>query len=179
MRLFIAILFEEQNKEILNGLAQKLRKKALMGNTTRRENLHLTLAFIGEVPDTSYKKVCAVMDVLKSEPFTLTFSEFGKFSREDEKLYWLGARRCDALLDLQKQLVDALWANQIPVDLKPFKPHITLGRRMRMADDFSEKEFADQIVPVIQKVKSISLMKSERVDGKLTYTPLYQRKLKG
>lgn len=179
MRLFIAILFEEKNKETLYELTQKLRSKTLLGNTTRRDNLHLTLAFIGEVPDSAYKKVCAVMDVLRSEPFTLTFSEFGKFAQQDEKLYWLGAQHCEALNSLQKQLTGALEANQIPVDKKPFKPHITLGRRMVMAEDFSENEFAAQIVPVVQKVKAISLMKSERIDGKLTYTQIYQRKLKG
>lgn len=178
MRLFVAVLFEEKNKDALNELTLTLRRKALLGNTTRRENLHLTLAFIGEVPDNSYRKVCAVMDVLKSEPFTLTFSEFGKFSREDENLYWIGARHSEQLIRLQKQLTEALCANQIPVDKKPFKPHITLGRRMVMEDGFSESEFASQIIPVIQKVKAISLMKSERVNGKLTYTQVYQRKLK-
>lgn len=179
MRLFIAILFDEKNKESLYGLAQKLRRQALLGNTTRRENLHLTLAFLGEVPDSAYRKVCAVMDVLKSEPFTVTFSEFGKFSQGEEKLYWLGAQRNENLIRLQKQLTEALCANQLPVDQKAFKPHITLGRRMQMTEDFSEKEFADQIVPITQRVKAISLMKSERIEGKLTYTPLYTRRLGG
>ena len=179
MRLFVAILFEEKNKEFLNDVTQKLRGQALLGNTTRQENLHLTLAFIGEVPDSACKKVCAVMDVIKSAPFSLTFSEFGKFSKDEEDLYWLGAQPCQELETLQKQLLEALLANQIPVDQKPFKPHITLGRRMVMEDGFSEEEFAAQIVPVTQKVKAISLMKSERINGKLTYTQVYQRKLKG
>ncbi len=176
MRLFIAVLLDEDNKKQVYELTQNLRRRALLGNTTRRENLHLTLAFIGEVPDSTYRKVCAVMDVLKSESFALTFSEFGKFAQGDESLYWLGAQHNEKLIALQKQLVEALCANQIPVDKKAFKPHITLGRRMVMDESFSEKDFAAQIVPVTQKVKAISLMKSERINGKLTYTPVYTRK---
>ena len=176
MRLFIAVLLDEENKKRVYDLTQNLRRKTLSGNTTRRENLHLTLTFIGEVPDSTYRKVCAVMDVLKSEPFTLTFSEFGKFGQGEESLYWLGAQYNEKLIALQKQLTEALCANQIPVDQKAFKPHITLGRRMVMDESFSEREFAAQIVPVMQKVKAISLMKSERINGKLTYTPVYTRR---
>lgn len=148
----------------------------MLGNTTKKENLHLTLVFIGEVPNSVYKKTCAVMDVMRSDAFELTFDRFGRFSQQDGALYWLGAQKSPELMSLQSELVQALKKNQIPVDEKPFKPHITLGRRMVMEEEFSETAFEQEIVPVKQYVNSISLMKSERVNGKLVYTEVYRKK---
>lgn len=176
MRLFIAICFSEKNRELLYETAQRLRGSAVLGNTTKKENLHLTLAFIGEVPNSVYKKTCAVMDVLRSEAFELTFDRFGRFSQKEGALYWIGAQEEPALLSMQRALVQALVKNQIPVDEKPFLPHITLGRRMVMEEGFSESGFERTIVPVKQKVASISLMKSERINGKLVYTEVYRKK---
>lgn len=177
MRLFIAVEFSEKNREALYDMAQKLRARAIQGNTTKRENLHLTLAFIGEVPVSVYKKICAVMDVMSSEGFEIIFDRFGKFVQLDGALYWVGARNNPALLSLQKQLTAALKKNQIPVDEKAFKPHVTLGRRMRMEEGFLEEAFEKDIRPVTQRVNSISLMKSERINGKLVYTEVYRKKL--
>lgn len=176
MRLFIAIGFSEKNRQLLYEMTQKLRSRAVLGNTTKKENLHLTLVFIGEVPNSVYKKTCAVMDVMRSDAFELTFDRFGRFSQQDGALYWLGAQKNPALLSLQNELVQALKKNQIPVDEKSFKPHITLGRRMEMEEEFSETAFEQEIVPVKQYVNSISLMKSERVNGKLVYTEVYRKK---
>lgn len=176
MRLFIAIGFSEKNRTALYETVQKLRSRAVLGNTTKKENLHLTLAFIGEVPNSVYKKTCAVMDVMRSEAFELTFDRFGSFSQQDGALYWLGAQKNPALLSLQNELVQALKKNLVPVDEKAFKPHITLGRRMVMEEGFSEAAFEREIVPVRQRVNSISLMKSERVNGRLVYTEVYRKK---
>lgn len=176
MRLFIAIGFSEKNREALYETVQKLRSRAVMGNTTKKENLHLTLAFIGEVPNSVYKKICAVMDVMRSDAFALTFDRFGSFSQQDGALYWLGAQKNPELLSLQKNLVQALKRNQIPVDEKSFKPHITLGRRMVMEEGFSEAAFEKEIASVKQYVNAVSLMKSERINGKLVYTEVYRKK---
>lgn len=176
MRLFIAVGFSEKNKEILRDTAQKLRGCALQGNVTKKENFHLTLAFIGEVPGSVYRKTCAVLDVVRSEEFELVFDRVGKFSQPDGALYWIGAQENPALMSLQKQLTGALKKNQIPVDEKAFQPHITLGRRMVMEDGFLEEAFQKSVPPIRQHVNAVSLMKSERINGKLVYTEVYRRK---
>lgn len=176
MRLFIALGFSEENKDQLYSVTKQLRGQALQGNTTKKENLHLTLAFIGEVPNPVYKKTCAVMDVLTAEPFEMVFDRFGKFNQQEGTLYWIGSGKNPALESLQKKLITALKQNQIPVDEKTFRPHITLGRRMVMEDGFSEAAFGEKLVPIRQKVTSVSLMKSERIGGKLVYTEVYKRK---
>ena len=116
------------------------------------------------------------MDVLTAEPFEMVFDRFGKFNQQEGTLYWIGSGKNPALESLQKKLITALKQNQIPVDEKTFRPHITLGRRMVMEDGFSEAAFGEKLVPIRQKVTSVSLMKSERIGGKLVYTEVYKRK---
>ena len=48
MRLFIALCFAPAMVEALDALAADLQREAGGGRRTRRENLHLTLAFLGE-----------------------------------------------------------------------------------------------------------------------------------
>ena len=73
MRLFIAIQFTDRIKNALSYLQQDMRDCGLKGNYTRDENLHLTLAFIGEYgnPD----EVLDALDSLDFEPFRLTAVE--------------------------------------------------------------------------------------------------------
>ena len=48
MRLFIAIQFEEKIIDAITDFQDDLKAQGVTGNYTPRENLHITLAFIGE-----------------------------------------------------------------------------------------------------------------------------------
>ena len=48
MRLFIAVRFTPEIKELLKAAAVRLKQQSVSGNFTDLENFHLTLAFIGE-----------------------------------------------------------------------------------------------------------------------------------
>lgn len=158
MRLFIAIRFSpEVRSSLLDSIAQ-LKQQSISGNFTYPENLHLTLAFIGET-----NRLCEVQQAMESinfRPFSLTLSGTGNFG----DLWWAGIRRSSELEALVRQLRDALEKQGVPFDRKPFRAHITLARRVDLPAPpaFSEK-------PVSMTVGSISLMQSERVSGKLIY----------
>ena len=64
MRLFIAIQFNDEILEALNELQEDLRDQGMEGNYSPSENLHLTLAFIGECGDPE-----EVMDALEESDF--------------------------------------------------------------------------------------------------------------
>ena len=51
MRLFIAIELEPNIKYALTEIQGTMKKQNIIGNYTPIENVHLTLAFIGEYPD--------------------------------------------------------------------------------------------------------------------------------
>ena len=63
MRLFIAINFNDDTHNRLIALRDELRSRSERGNFSLPENLHLTLAFIGEVSPKKIEKI----DLMKSE----------------------------------------------------------------------------------------------------------------
>ncbi|HEX3022272.1 MAG TPA: RNA 2',3'-cyclic phosphodiesterase [Lachnospiraceae bacterium] len=177
MRLFIAINFTDHMKDDLDKMVNHLKKQSESGTFTRKENLHLTLAFLGEV---SKEEVTTIVDVMKHSvipSFPLTISEFGKFRIQRESLYWCGVKMTEPLANLQSKLLYGLKNARFAPDDKPFKAHITLGRRCRMKDSFSENEFQNSLPEMVMQVEKISLMKSERVNGILTYSDLADVKL--
>ncbi|MFQ8599909.1 MAG: 2'-5' RNA ligase family protein [Oscillospiraceae bacterium] len=78
---------------------------------------------------------------------------------------------------MQAQLADALRKQGFSLDGKPFRPHLTLARELRLSEPLDQRALAKLILPMEMRVDRITLMKSERVQGRLTYTPLYQRQL--
>lgn len=170
MRLFIAINFSEEVKDNLISTIDELKKYSLSGNYTAQENLHLTLAFLGEVHEKRIKKIRNAFGKINNKPFPITVSDFGSFMIRGEKLYWRGIEENKELEGLQQQLVSELKNEGFNLDEKLFKPHITLGRRCKMRKEFSQEAFSNNLTPVSMVVSRISLMESERIKGKLIYT---------
>lgn len=177
MRLFIAIDFEDRIKDQIYQRAMELKQYAESGSFTRRDNLHLTLAFLGEIPADEIGGILKVMEQSKTDMFTMEVEGAGKFLRGSEAIYWCGIKNSESLLDLQRKLVQGFKELGYAVDDKPYRPHITLGRRCRMRPEFSMETYQKEITPIYIRVEKVSLMKSERVDGKLRYTEIGSRDL--
>ena len=77
MRLFIAIQFTDEIKKPLMEMMHALKKNGVKGNYVPLQNLHMTLAFIGECKDAEAVK--AAMRTVKVRPFRVTLSEAGCF----------------------------------------------------------------------------------------------------
>ncbi len=176
MRLFIAILFQDEIKSCLFDTVNRLKASA-KGTFTRRENLHLTLNFIGETDRLEEVKAAMQRAVSKAGTgsFPLSILGFGKFTRREGDIYWAGVEKEPALWRLQKVMVKELKEEGFfEIDDHEYRPHLTLGRRVKPEKYFNEQEFAAGIQPMQMEVTKISLMKSERVQGKLTYTEIYE-----
>lgn len=169
MRLFIAINFDNETKRRIIDVQDHLRELG-RGNYTREENLHLTLAFLGEVPAARLDEVKRVMDAVTVRRMKLDFAHVGCFARDSE-LWWIGAGDNRTLSGLQRALVNELRASDLPVDSKKFRPHITLAREMHIGRR-DPKELLPETFSA--DVSAISLMVSERISGKLTYTEIYR-----
>lgn len=175
MRLFIAVNFSEPVKDRLTGWIQKLKEYGAGGNFSRRENLHLTLAFIGETDNV--EKVRQAMDKVSAEPFVLTVGGLGCFRRNGGNICWAGVEKNDTLLSVHSQLCSALRFAGYSIENREFKPHLTLGREVVFPSGFSIRDFEGRISPLTEQVRKISLMKSERIGGKLIYTEIYEKRL--
>ena len=171
MRLFVAINLNDEIKDALCSVENELQTSGAKGNFSKRENLHLTLAFLGEVEQKRVKAVREAMDKAEFTPFTVEVSSAGRFKRDEGDILWIGLGASKALTALQSSLVKELKARGFAPDDKPFKPHLTIGRKITGAGRIPESANG-----LSQRIESIELMLSERINGKLTYTPLYSRK---
>ena len=169
MRLFIAINFNNETRSCLLTLCDELRGKSQSGKFSMPENLHLTLAFIGEVSQKKVDTIKAIMDTITFSPFAVTIDRLGTFSRGT--LWWAGLREDKPILDLQHEVEHKLALCGFEMDGRKYHPHITLGRQVVI----DMKPW--QIEPFGETVGTIDLMKSERIGGKLVYTAIYTRKM--
>ena len=167
MRLFIAINFNNGIKSGLIALRDELRSRSERGNFTRDENLHLTLAFIGEVNPKKVDKIKVIMETVTFAPFAASVERLGTFSRGT--LWWAGLREDKPLMDLQHEIEHKLTLCGFEMDGRKYSPHITLGREV-VANAKPWK-----IEPFGETVGAVDLMKSGRIDGKLTYTPIFTK----
>lgn len=164
MRLFIAIGLDDAVKASLMEMQRAMRRGGVRGNYTPAENLHLTLAFIGEYADP--ERVLDVMDLVPFEAFPLTLSGLGCFG----DLYWAGLGGSEALAAYAKRLRRTLAENGIPYDRKRFSPHITLLRRAEFEKGRGMPGIA---VPRAEMtVRRVSLMRSNRAKSGMIYTEL-------
>ena len=163
MRLFIAIPLSNEMKRRVAEVQDMFRSHSVRGNYTPAENLHITLAFIGEYHDPD-----EVMDALSRvsfQPFSLSMDHIGCFG----ELWWTGFENSDELEVLAGKVRRVLAEAGIPFDRKKFKAHVTILRKpVYMGKRMGAVEFE----PARMRVEKISLMRSDRGKHGMIYTEL-------
>jgi 2'-5' RNA ligase len=102
------------------------------GRAVAAENLHMTLAFLGDVAAARVAGLHAVGAAAASAvpPFALALDRIGTF--RGAGIAWAGASEPPAeLLQLVRRLGDALAADGFAIEKRAFHPHVTLARRCR------------------------------------------------
>ena len=170
MRLFIAVNFDEKVKDRISSIQNELRQVA-EGNFSRRDNFHLTLAFLGEQDEERAEMVKRIMRTLTVKPMTLVFTKTGCFNRPQGDVWWLGPEKNEQLFSLQQELADKLRRFGFDLEDRPYSPHITLARKVRLRPQSKPPLLKEKFSATAEHV---SLMLSHRVDGKLTYTEIFR-----
>jgi 2'-5' RNA ligase len=98
LRLFTAILLNEDIKSSLYSTVEKLRNLS-KGSFTNKDNLHITVNFIGETKRLEEVKQAMQEAVTKSKAghFLLSIQGIGKFKRNEGDIYWVGIEREETL----------------------------------------------------------------------------------
>ena len=177
MRLFIAVNFNEDLKDLMCGVMRELKAQASRGSFTDRDNLHLTLAFLGEIEPGRLGEITAVMKKLRSRPAELVFKGIGRFRRDGGDIYWMGAEKSSSLVSLHEELTALLRESGFPVEAREFRPHLTLGREVALKSGLDRDRFMKSMPDMRMTADIVSLMKSERINGKLTYTEIFAEQL--
>lgn len=161
MRLFIAIQLSDPMKKALVNLMHELKKQGVEGNYVPAQNLHMTLAFIGEYDDPA--RIKEVISRVPVPEFRMSLSDMGNFGN----ILWAGVKGNQKLKACVKDLRSALDAEGIPYDRDKFVPHITLIRKYT-----AKRSYKVSMPKVEMMVKRASLMKSEQKNGKPVYKEL-------
>ena len=160
MRLFIAIKLNSEIRNALTDVQKHLIRRGIRGNYTNTDNLHITLAFIGEYDEPDFVK--EVLSEVPFSPFPISLSTLGHFGN----LWWVGLDDNDELDSYVKRLRKALSEAGIPFDKKKFSPHITLIRKAIGTLP------AVSVPKTTMSVDHISLMRSERGPKGMIYTEI-------
>ncbi len=128
MRSFIAVDIKNEKVE---AAVEELKKIKADVKTVEPQNLHLTLKFLGEIPEDAVEKIYAAMQLsLKSfQPFDVSLRSIGVFpSLKYMRVVWVGFKEGrEKLIEMQRSLE----SNLRELNFKPenrFDPHLTIGR---------------------------------------------------
>lgn len=167
MRLFIAVDLSEEMKDQLEQYIIGLKKKGAAGNFSRRANLHITLSFIGETDKQGAAE--AALSRINFTPFKFRLTEAGRFPGRNGDTVYIGIDSSGSMEKLAEGIRNELIREGFVLENRKFTAHLTLGREIRGYD-----KIKDSAVPSLEgEVKELSLMKSERINGVLKYTPIY------
>jgi RNA 2',3'-cyclic 3'-phosphodiesterase len=166
LRVFFAIWPEAAARDALAQRASEIAAET-GGRAPAIENLHLTIAFVGEVAGDRLEALSAagVAATAHVPAFDLSLDRVGAF--RGSGIAWAGASSVPAeLAQLVGQLNSALTAQGFPTDPRPFQAHVTLARRCRRR--FAEKP----ATPIAWMVAKLTLNASELAPGGPRYREL-------
>lgn len=176
MRLFVALVPPEELRRALERQGRGLRALCERGRMVPWENIHLTLAFLGETDRLVGAR--RAMARAAGAPFSLRTACPGRFSGKKGDLWWMGVEESPPLLALRRRLVRALEEEGVWLDdTKPFRPHLTLGQDLRPRPGADLTAWADACPRRDWRVGELTLMESRRDEGGLHYIPLARRPL--
>lgn len=125
-RLFLAITLPPAVRDALAGLATPLPGVSW----TRPEQLHVTLRFLGELPEEKVESIVERLSRVQVAPFVLPIEGLGTFPpNRPPRILWIGVGSGHPrLFQLRQRLDDTLLSLGLALDVRTFQPHVTLAR---------------------------------------------------
>lgn len=125
IRLFVAIPLPEEVRDALAGIAAGVPG----ARWTASENLHLTLRFIGEVPEPEFRDIAEALSRVDGAPFWLRVKGVGQFGdRRRAKMLWAGIEPTAEVQLLRNRVENRLTRLGLTPEGRKFMPHVTLAR---------------------------------------------------
>lgn len=174
MRIFTAVTFNNETKEFLCSLKSHIENSYSDARFTNIGNLHMTITFIGEVGKNTVNKVvkATAETAAESKGFYMELGDISSFRRRNKHTVYCKVRYSEELETLYELMRRKLENEGVEIDIKPFRPHITLARQA-----VKKRDFKDIHTPVHKcRVDDICVMESTRINGVLTYTPIARSK---
>jgi len=125
IRLFVAIDIPDEIALQLVSLQSGLQDC----RWSPRDNLHLTLRFLGSLDEPLAEEVDFALAHLKCKPFKVRINELGCFGdAQRARTVWAGAEKSQALTNLHSKVENKVQQLGLEPDKRKYAPHVTLGR---------------------------------------------------
>jgi 2'-5' RNA ligase len=165
IRLFYALWPDDATRTALMQVQTNFQ-----GRLTRYENLHITLAFLGEQPATLLPDLTDILERLPTSSIALTLDRLGYFPKN--RIAWVGMHDVPStLIIVQRELAQALVQRNVSFDNRAtFKPHITLARDAKPPPDVI-------FAPIAWQARQVVLVESKAQPNGISYRVLASRAL--
>jgi len=166
VRVFFALWPEAATASALNELGW--RAAPATARRMRRDTLHLTLAFVGDIEARRLPRLAAVGDSIDWPRFSLRLDQLGCWSHNH--ILWLGPRHTpEPLSALVDALARGLRQAGFALAERAFTPHITLARKV------IDPQWQAPVFNALDwQVNGGVLVCSERTAAGASYRPLAQ-----
>ena len=132
IRLFVALGLPDELRDELSAMCGGIPG----ARWVPEENYHLTLRFIGEVPNWQAQEADEALSGIRAPGFELTLRGLGTFGKNGRiASLWAGVEKTEPLLFLQSKVETALQRIGLEPERRRFAPHVTLARTERAAPD--------------------------------------------
>ncbi len=139
MRAFVAIDLPERARDELETLQDALT----VGRLVPRENLHLTLTFLGEQSDEAIEDAHRVLSTIRATAFDLRLADVGSFGKRSPQVIFAGVPKCDDLVELERRVTRTLRTAGLDFQKRRFRPHVTIARLPKLLSPFELAQVRD------------------------------------
>jgi 2'-5' RNA ligase len=124
MRAFVAIPIPDATRQTLMSVQAALPA----GRALSAENLHLTLAFLGEISDRQTEMVHDALAMIRCPCFPVSLRGFGAFGGARPRVIYAGVAPSESLQALHRRVRSRLHGAGLMLQRERFVPHVTLAR---------------------------------------------------
>lgn len=130
---FLAVSLPEIVKDALDTWRKQYKEELPFQSWVHRDDYHITLVFLGDVSSLMLPRIEEEMKQLSiNQKFSMAMQGVGTFGpAERPRILWAGITHPPELFALQKQTYNFCEALGFSLETRPYRPHITLGRRWR------------------------------------------------
>ncbi|MCS7107335.1 MAG: RNA 2',3'-cyclic phosphodiesterase [Acidilobaceae archaeon] len=165
LRTFVAVDVEDP---LLLSALERTKSSLLSSGApmkpVEQQNMHFTLRFIGEVPQSLVAEISRALATLEFKKFSIELRGLGAFpSTLDPRVIWVGVGKgAEEMTALRERVERLLRSAGVPAEREKFVPHLTLARMkgrpspalVKMLQELSDLELGSMVVDSVRLKKS-------------------------
>lgn len=153
-RLFFAVWPDDARRNELRRVCRRA-VRASGGRPVPPDNYHITLAFLGNQPESRLDDIIRAGTRVAAEPIALTLDRFGFWPKP--RVFWIGPTEFPPqLATLASDLWDQLEPLEIQREHRPLRPHVTLARKVAAQPEVREPSPLKWFVSEFALIESVT-----------------------